>query len=186
MGGLRPIRYSYGANYQTPGHKLSKGREAIRLLLKRGAMWKPEPSTLNDTRRILYRIEPEVTVELIGLLLKHENGEDAIRELLRVPRMRQHVASCERQLSRLGITLDGRRRSDVRATPPPSPTSSRSTIANDCTKRSGRSRRRRSRRSTGSPTWLCRRSAGSFRFRSRQEDTGRRSRPAGRFHAVRN
>ncbi len=51
---------------------MSKGRDAIHLLLQRGAMWKPDPSTLNDTRRILYRIEPEVTVELIGLLLKHE------------------------------------------------------------------------------------------------------------------
>ena len=57
---------------------------------------------------------------MIGLLLNHENGEDAIRELLRVPRMRQHVASCEAQLSRLGLMLDGRRRSDVRATPAPS------------------------------------------------------------------
>lgn len=115
------IRCSYGANYKTPGYKLSKGREAIKLLLKHGAMWKPQPSTLNDTRRILYRIEPEVTVELIGLLLNHENGEDSIRELLRVPRMRQHLASCEGQLSRLGIMLDGCRRSDVRATPAPSP-----------------------------------------------------------------
>ena len=100
---------------------MSNGREAIKLLLKYGAMWRPEPSTLNATRRTLYRIEPEVTVELIGLLLNHEKGEDAIRELLRVPRMRQHVASCERQLLRLGITVDGRRRSEVRTTPAPSP-----------------------------------------------------------------
>lgn len=115
------IRYSYGANYKTPGYKVSKGREAIKLLLKYGAMWKPEPSALNDTRRILYRIESEVTVELIGLLLTHENSEDAIRELLRVPCMRQQVAFCERQLLRLGITLDGHRRSEVRITPAPSP-----------------------------------------------------------------
>ena len=158
--------HEYGANYKTPGNKVSRGREAIKLLLKHGAMWKPELSTLNKTRRILYKIEPEVTVELIGLLLNHENGEDAVRELLRVPRMRQHVASCEGQLSRLGITLDGvvalmsalRRRHPL--------TSSPSTIASDSTKRSGRSRRRRWRGGTGSPMWLCRRSAGSFRFRS--------------------
>jgi hypothetical protein len=62
-----------------------------------------------------------LAVELIGLLLTHENGEDAARELLRVPRMRQHVASCERQLSRLGLTLDGRRRSEVGTTREPSP-----------------------------------------------------------------
>jgi hypothetical protein len=61
-----------------------------------------------------------VTVELIGMLLSHENGQDAIRELLRVAQMRQHVASCEGQLSRLGITLDGRCRSEVPTAPAPS------------------------------------------------------------------
>jgi len=115
------IRYTHGANYKTPGSKVSKGREAIRLLVQRGATWKPETSTLNATRRILYRIEPEVTVELIGQLLNREAGESAVRELLRVPKMREHVASCERQLSRLGIALDGRRRSDVSTTQAPSP-----------------------------------------------------------------
>jgi hypothetical protein len=65
---------------------------------------------LNATRRVLYRIEPEVTVELVGQLLKTANGEDGVRELLRVPRMQQHLAPCERQLSGLGMTLDGRRR----------------------------------------------------------------------------
>ena len=79
---------------------------------------------MNATRRILYRLEPDVTVELLGRLLTQPNGEDAVRELLRVPRMRQHVASCERQLSRLGLTVDGRRRAHVIATRPPSPSSS--------------------------------------------------------------
>ena len=64
---------------------------------------------MNDTRRILYRVEPEVTVELIGLLLKNADGERGVRELLRVPRMRQPVASCERQLASLGLTVDGQR-----------------------------------------------------------------------------
>ena len=114
------VRYGYRANYQTPGYKVSKGREAIKLLLQRGAMWKPDPSTLNDVRRVLYRIESDVTVELIGLLLKNADGE-SVRELLRVPRMRQHVAASERQLARLGLALDGRRRSGVPATRPPSP-----------------------------------------------------------------
>ena len=115
------VRYGYRANYQTPGYKVSKGREAIKLLLRHGAMWKPEASTLNDVRRVLYRIEPEVTVELIGLLLNNADGESGVRELLRVPRMRQHVAASERQLARLGLAVDGRRRSTVPATRPPSP-----------------------------------------------------------------
>ena len=66
---------------------------------------------MNDTRRILYRLEPEVTVELVGHLLETANGESGVRELLRVPRMRQHLPSCASQLSRLGLTLDGQRRS---------------------------------------------------------------------------
>ena len=69
------VRYGLGNNYVTPAHKVSKGREAIKLLLGRGAMWTPDASTLNKTRRILYRLEPEVTVELIGRLLKNPKGE---------------------------------------------------------------------------------------------------------------
>jgi ankyrin repeat protein len=114
------IRYGYGANYQTPGHKVSKGREAIRLLVERGAIWKPDPSTVNATRRTLYRLEPDVTLELLARLLSQPDGENAVRELLRVPRMRKHVASCERELSRLGLTVDGRRRAHVVPTRPPS------------------------------------------------------------------
>ena len=114
------IRYHYGSYYQTPADKVPKGRSAIRLLVERGAKWTPEQSSLNNARRILYRLEPDVTVELIGLLLDRDGGEDAARVLLRVPRMRQHVATCERQLSRLGLTLDGRRRREVAVTPAPS------------------------------------------------------------------
>jgi hypothetical protein len=114
------VRYHYGASYQTPGHKVSKGRDAIRVLVQRGAIWTPDPSTLNDTRRILYRIEPQVTVELIGHLLKQKEGENSVRELLRVTRMRQHLASSESELSRLGISLDGRRRPQVSTPSPPS------------------------------------------------------------------
>jgi hypothetical protein len=62
-----------------------------------------------------------VAFELIGLLLKNDEGENGTRELLRAPRMQQHVAPCERQLSRLGLTLDGRRRSEVNTARAPSP-----------------------------------------------------------------
>lgn len=105
------MRYGYGPTYQTPGHKVSKGREAIKVLLQHGAVWKPDPSTLNATRRILYRIEPEVTIELLGQLLRSRDGENGVRELLRVPRMQQHLSSCRQQLVRLGLTVEGRKRS---------------------------------------------------------------------------
>src|SRR5450759_3391229 len=115
------VRYNYPTAYQTPSVKVSKGREAIKLLLQHGAMWQPAPYTLNATRRILYRIAPEVTLERIGLLLKNSNGEAGVQELLRVPRMRQHVAGCQQQLSRLGLTLDGRRVAAVLKGMPPEP-----------------------------------------------------------------
>jgi hypothetical protein len=89
------------------------------LLVERGAKWTPEHSTLNDTRRILYKLEPDVTVELIGLLVEREGGTDAAGELMRVPRMRQHLRSCESKLARLGLALDGRRRSKETTRPAP-------------------------------------------------------------------
>ncbi|HEY3382629.1 MAG TPA: hypothetical protein VGK32_12720 [Vicinamibacterales bacterium] len=102
-------RNPYGAARQPSAYKVSSGCDAIKLLLQQGAMWKPDPSTLNATRHILYRLEPEVSVELLGRLLKNENGEAAVQELLRVAQMRQHVARCHEQLSRLGLILPGRR-----------------------------------------------------------------------------
>lgn len=115
------VLHGYGPMYQTPAQKVSRGREAIKLLLQHGATWKPEPSTLNDTRRILYRIEPEVTVELVGQLLKAADGESAVRELLRVPRMQQHLSPCRRQLASIGLTMDGRRHPYAEVAHPPSP-----------------------------------------------------------------
>lgn len=103
------VLHHYPTTYQTPGYKVSTTRDAIKLLVQHGAMWKPDPSTLNATRRILYRIEPDVAVELIGQLRKNENGAAGVHELLRVPRMRQHIAGYQRQLARLGLTLESRR-----------------------------------------------------------------------------
>jgi hypothetical protein len=106
------VLHHYPTTYQTPGHKAST-RDAIKLLLQHGATWKPDPSTLNATRRIPYRIKPDVTVELIGLLLKNENGEVGVQELLLVPRLCQHLAGCQRQLARLRVTLDGYRTAET-------------------------------------------------------------------------
>ena len=112
------VRYGYGSRYLTPASKVPRSREAVRLLVERGARWTPERSALNATRRILYRLEPEVATELIGLLLGREGGEDAARELLRVPRMRKHVAPCAGRLARLGLPLGVPARA---VSPPPQP-----------------------------------------------------------------
>jgi len=117
------VRYNYPTTYQTPGYKVSTTRDAIKLLAQHGAVWKPDPSTLNATRRILYRIEPDVTVELIGQLLRNENGAAGVQELLRVARMRQHVAGCQQHLARLGLTLNSRHvtEPEKRVDPKPEP-----------------------------------------------------------------
>jgi hypothetical protein len=72
---------------------------AVRVLLRHGATWSPDPSTLNKTRRVLYKLEPDTLVELIGQLRAREGAERAFQELLRVTQMRRFLAFCERQLA---------------------------------------------------------------------------------------
>jgi ankyrin repeat protein len=111
----------YGPRYQSPAYKVSTARHAVRLLIERGAIWRPEPRTLGDVRRIFYKIVPDVAVEFVGWLRRDPVNEAPIRELLRPPRMQQHVAACERQLSRMGLTVDGRPRASVSKPAAPSP-----------------------------------------------------------------
>jgi hypothetical protein len=95
--------------------QVSTARDAVKLLLQRGAVWKPNAATLKATRRVLCHLEPEDAARLIGHAMKGEGGEEAARELLRVPRVRQHLAPCYQELSRLGLMRSGRsRRTDHR------------------------------------------------------------------------
>ena len=129
--------------YEAPPQKVSKGRSAIRVLLQHGAVWSPDVSTLNATRRILYKLEPHMLVELISQLRAHENGEPVLRELLRVTQMRRYLAFCQRRLA----NQEGRMHSV--STPMPTPRRrhlvgcSRGRIAGVSTMPSGRSRPRR-------------------------------------------
>ena len=122
LGWENSDRILYGQHQQTPSYKVFKTREAIRLFVEHGAVWAPGDS-LNDVRRTLYGIDPEVTVELVGLLVKHRACDDAtLHDLLRTPRMQQHMTTSEHRLSRLGLALDGRRRSKSGSrNPQPSP-----------------------------------------------------------------
>jgi hypothetical protein len=115
------VLHRHGKNYQTPSYTVSRTRDAIRLLVEHGALWKPDASSLNDARRILYKIEPQVTVELAGLLVKHQACDHGVlRDFLRPPRMQQHLAGCEHQMARIGLTLDGQQKSDLRTPDRPS------------------------------------------------------------------
>jgi ankyrin repeat protein len=88
------------AIYEESPQKPSSGRSAIRVLLRHGAVWTPDPSKLDATRRILYKLEPDLLVELMAQLRAREAGEGTLRILLRVRQLRQFLAFCERRLAR--------------------------------------------------------------------------------------
>lgn len=56
------------ATYESPRDDATRGGSAIRVLLRYGAIWSPDASMLNRTRRILYKLEPDLVLELIGQL----------------------------------------------------------------------------------------------------------------------
>jgi hypothetical protein len=99
---LDRVEHGDFAIYEESPQKPSSGRSAIRVLLRHGAVWTPDPSKLDTTRRILYKLEPDVLVELLGQLRARETGEAALGELLRVRQLRQYLAFCERRLARVG------------------------------------------------------------------------------------
>ena len=56
------------------------------------------PHLEQDQTNPLRASNQTITAELVGQLRKNANGEDKVRELLRVPRMREHLKNCEREL----------------------------------------------------------------------------------------
>jgi hypothetical protein len=99
---LERVEHGDFAIYEDSPQKASRARPAIRVLLRHGAIWTPDLSTPDATRRILYRLEPDLLVELLAQLRDRETGEAPLRELLRVRQLRQFLAFCERRLERLG------------------------------------------------------------------------------------
>jgi hypothetical protein len=97
---LDRVEHGDFAIYEESPQKPSSGRSAIRVLLRHGAVWTPDPSKLDTTRRILYKLEPDLLVELMAQLRAREAGEGTLRELLRVRQLRQFLAFCERRLAR--------------------------------------------------------------------------------------
>lgn len=81
--------------------------ECLEELIKHGAIWKPDNSRqMSNVRRTLYRADPEVAVDLITLVVKNKScSEETVRELLRPPKMRQHLKPCQKNLLRVGFDL---------------------------------------------------------------------------------
>lgn len=68
--------------------------DVANLLVESGAMWRPDGRREIDyMRKALYECEPDVTVKWLKLFVQHGAASaDTIRELLRPPRMREHLA----------------------------------------------------------------------------------------------
>ena len=74
--------------------------DCIQTLVERGALWRPDSrAELNSLRQILFKCEPEVTVEVVKLLARFKAcPEETLDHFLDTPRMRSH-------LSKLGMKL---------------------------------------------------------------------------------
>lgn len=81
--------------------------ECLEELIMHGAIWKPDKSwQMSTVRRTLYRADPEVAVDLLTLFIKNKScSEETLRELLRPPKMRQHLKVVQQNLLRLGLDL---------------------------------------------------------------------------------
>jgi hypothetical protein len=98
---LERVEHGDFAIYEdSPPQKASRARPAIRVLLRHRAIWTPDLSTLDATRRILYKLEPDLLVDLLSQLRARETGDAALRELLRVRQLRQFLTFSERRLER--------------------------------------------------------------------------------------
>jgi hypothetical protein len=92
-------------------YDVSKGLDSARELSAHGAIWNPnDQHAFNDLRRALYGCEPEVTIELLQILRKHNAcPQDRLKELLCKPRMKEHLASQPYWLTRLGLKYEEKR-----------------------------------------------------------------------------
>ncbi|MFB3922671.1 MAG: ankyrin repeat domain-containing protein [Terriglobia bacterium] len=89
-------------------YDVSQSLDCVGVLLAHGAIWNPEDAfELNSLRRTLLECEPDVTIELLQLLHKHNAcPAERVHRLLGTPRMKDHLKPAMNALLRLGIHLD--------------------------------------------------------------------------------
>jgi len=85
--------------------RVSRTWEAITVLVKAGAMWRPDDIwSIRHFRRMLLKAEPALVIDLFELLKGHRACTDeTVRAFLDNPPMRQHLAGKEWHLTRLGL-----------------------------------------------------------------------------------
>jgi ankyrin repeat protein len=97
----------YGSSQKASKYEVSDTLNALQLLLEKGTFWRPHNAReLQSVRRYLYECEPDVTLELVQQFTKHKAcSEDTLRELLRTPAMKKHLASEATRFHKLGYDV---------------------------------------------------------------------------------
>lgn len=77
--------------------------KGIHLLARAGARWRPiDASQISDARRSLAKVPPEYTLEFVWIMGKYAAcDKDTIRELLRTPKIKSHLAEQSTKLREL-------------------------------------------------------------------------------------
>jgi hypothetical protein len=103
-------RWLHGSRQLVSRYAAGTTIDCIKLLAKHGAIWKPDDSSeVNDVRRTLCKAEPDVTLEILKIFLSHKScTHETIEEVLKTPRMKEHLASQEREFRRIGFDLRSR------------------------------------------------------------------------------
>jgi hypothetical protein len=101
------ISFTYGRSQKASKYEVSDTRETLHLLFESGALWKPDNThELQSVRRYLYECEPDVTLELVQQLTKHNAcSRDTLHELLRTPAMKKHLSPEATSFGRLGFDV---------------------------------------------------------------------------------
>jgi hypothetical protein len=113
---LRSFRYeapinfyqtNYGRKPKASKYKVSERLKTLQLLLEQGALWRPDDKhQLTEARRGLFECEPEVTLELIERMIKHEAcTQDTLKDLIETPAIKKHLTPVTWKLARLGVDV---------------------------------------------------------------------------------
>lgn len=105
-----PINFyqtDYGRRSKASKYKVSERLKTVQLLLEQGALWRPDDKhQLTDARRGLFECEPDVTLELIEQMIKHEAcAQDTLNNLLGTPAIKKHLTPVTANFSRLGFDV---------------------------------------------------------------------------------
>jgi hypothetical protein len=112
--------YHFFDRKTVPASSLTKSRATIRLLIERGAQWRPDARTIADVRKVLYHIDPEVITEIVERLrFHHACDEVVLHELLRTPKMQDLLRAYRRSSLDTRVPRPRVRRSQ--ASQPPEP-----------------------------------------------------------------